>query len=325
MKNTAALHILLLGTMSSGKSTLVNALLGSDMMPTANAATTTKIFRLHSRENIQRGKLWEIASYRELSREDINKYNKSPGDETITLLCNFPYMCHHKADIFLYDTPGPNTAIYSEHKNTLMDCIQKLNFSHIICIINAKETETDGEEQCLDNFVAVAQSKNKDARTIFVLNKVDELDEARDGPLQEFVASTAEWLQKKGFSSPVVVPVMAKAAFLLRANSNQSKLSKDEYRAIRNFELLLNDRKEELMAASNICLEWREEIVRWSGYSRTPVFRHYRFSELAEATVGRLLNMLQGRHSRLVRETGIRTLELLLEREIYINLQTSET
>ncbi|MCL1889916.1 MAG: dynamin family protein, partial [Desulfovibrionaceae bacterium] len=88
--DTNAIHILLLGTMNAGKSTLINALLGSELMPAAHEATTKKIFCLQGSGRVSTGKLYTPTGDRILSDENCHKYAESSHDEVITLMGNFP-------------------------------------------------------------------------------------------------------------------------------------------------------------------------------------------------------------------------------------------
>jgi len=305
-----ALHILLMGNMSAGKSTLVNALLGRGLLPSANAATTAKIFRLVSRGDIPAGKLYAAADGREVSKEDIRKYNGDGRDQSVELVGCFSSMAHFGRDICLYDTPGPNTALHKGHGAILREFIAGQSFSHILCVLDATVHQTDDEKSLLADYIAAAQSKNRGAKVVFLMNKVDALDEEREDPLPEVMASAGEWLKKHGFSEPILLPVMAKAAYILRAGANRADLSKDERRELPDITKRLNARQGELFAAAHMPAAARKEISQ----GLEPGFNYARPHIML--LLGIPFKVVSGTWARLVQETGLRTLELLLEYDL---------
>jgi ribosome biogenesis GTPase A len=291
------LHILLLGNVSSGKSTVVNALLGIDKIPAANRATTLKIFIFHSYDYIQQGVIrrsFDITTKKNyLSGKEISELNNSCIHDIITLQCNFSSIRHFGGDIFLYDTPGPNTSLCRNHRDILLNIVQANFFSHIACVLDATQQKTNEEKELLEIYVTKAQLENNQAKCIFLLNKIDKLDfdESRDGGLKEYVAATREWLQENGFLSPIIIPISAKAALLVRSQILGYLLTKTEIIDANFFTSWLIALKGQVLESAHLPEHSKHEIEKKSYISHLQLHK-------------------------LMAETGIRTLEMLFEQDL---------
>ena len=315
------LHVLMLGNVSAGKSTLVNALLGNSLLPTANEATTAKIFRLHSSENFSDQAVHftseEYNFSGRLKREDICVLNRAHSHNTIYLECHFPMIQHYGNSIYFYDTPGPNTAIHESHANIVKKTIGEHPFTHVLCLLDATKLKTEEESNLLINFMHQVLLVHKQISCIFLVNKVDEIDESREASIAEIVTSTCGYLRQQGFDSPIVLPLMAKPAQVFRTLMRGNTLTKKERREAIFYETLLEDRKGVLLHAACLPRQYKESIGKIiADYVKTPSWRTSPCSPYFGPIFEKFSGRLRSKAQRLVSETGIRTLEVLLELEI---------
>ena len=318
---TKNLHVLILGNMSAGKSTLVNALLGNALMPTANEATTAKVFCLHSNEAFSDKNITVESEDYSLSgvasREAIQALNQQHSCNFITCKCKFPVLQHYGKSVYVYDTPGPNTATQLEHATIVKKIVEASVFTHIVCLLDATKLRTEEESSLLKHFAHRALQQHADIPCIFVVNKVDEIDESRETPIAETIASTREFLAQEGFAFPTVLPMMAKAAQIFRCQLRNKALTQKERRQAVFFKQLLEDRKGVLFHAASLAESHKEAIGKiMTCYAKTPSVLTSPYYPFWGPLLEQIAAFLQTETQRLISETGIRTLEILLEREI---------
>ena len=222
------LHILLLGCMSSGKSTVLNALLGRGIFPAGNRATTAQIFRIiHDpwcEENVCRnpseGEQWQAVTP-ELLRSFNGTMNAHvPADIRLCL----PHL-EKKRPIVFYDTPGPNTSKYSEHKNETYFALENMMLTHIFLVLDMAQLHTSDEEVLLKDMGRAAEQRGG-VPVLVILNKADVIDVEKESVadiVNDVHDTVAKYLPKETEIS--VIPVMAKGAEVWRRMIDRDPLT----------------------------------------------------------------------------------------------------
>ena len=115
--------------MSSGKSTLINALLGKKLMPSKNEACTATITEIldndmetfaavvHDEDDVV------IQNISELTYEIMSELNDNENVHRISATGNIPFLDAKSTALMLVDTPGPNNSQNQAHKNTTFKAI----------------------------------------------------------------------------------------------------------------------------------------------------------------------------------------------------------
>lgn len=240
--------VYLVATMSSGKSTFINAMLGQDLLPAANEATTAtiaQIFDDKTQGERFRGERFSrdgemLDESDDVSLEQLKNWNSSTETKSIQLYGNILAVeRNNNVRLVLTDTPGPNNSQDEEHARTTMGFIQDSQRNPlIIYVLNATQSGTDDDCRLL-RLVAEAMQKggkqSKD-RFLFVLNKVDEFDVERES-INKLLDNTVKYLRDKaGIEDPNIYPISARMAYLLR---KQSELTRKERMDKRDIEELL--------------------------------------------------------------------------------------
>lgn len=219
--------VYVVATMSSGKSTLINAMLGRDLLPAANEATTATIAKIT--DNTSMGS--KFSAKRILKNEQvadnsddatldmIKVWNNQPDTVRIDLEGNILAIQERESvRLVLTDTPGPNNSQDQGHEQTTMGFIQDSKRNPLILyVLNAGQLRTNDDKRLL-RLVADAMSKggkqSKD-RFIFVINKVDDYDpETEDLP--GMMNRVSDYLVENGIPSPQVYPISAELTRLIR-------------------------------------------------------------------------------------------------------------
>ena len=106
-----------IATMSSGKSTLINALLGQKLMPAMQEACTATITELHDNDGDHFVATAYDANNLKLSFIDplnlsaMEVLNKDPKVSKVVAQGNIPFVSSEDVSLVLVDTPGPNLSL----------------------------------------------------------------------------------------------------------------------------------------------------------------------------------------------------------------------
>jgi len=222
------LHILILGCMSSGKSTVLNALLGRGAFPAGNRATTAQVFQIvHDpwcEEDVCRNPSESLEWY-PLSAERLASYNGTmkenlPADIRLRL----PHL-EKKRFIVFYDTPGPNTSKYSEHRDETYFALENLPLTNIFLVLDMMQLHTKDEEALLQDMGRVMRERGG-MPLLVILNKCDCIDVEKES-LTEIIKEVKDTvLQHVPENTPIdVIPVMAKGTEVWRRMIDRDPLT----------------------------------------------------------------------------------------------------
>ena len=222
------LHILVLGCMSSGKSTVLNALLGRGVFPAGNRATTAQVFRIvhdpWSDENVCRNPS-ESEDWFPLTSERLASYNGTMKENVpADIRLRFPFL-NKKRTIVFYDTPGPNTSKYSDHRAETYFALEKLPITNIFLVLDMVQLHTKDEEALLKDVGRVMKERGG-VPLLVILNKADVIDVEKES-VQEIMADVRDTVMKHlPEGTPVdVIPVMSKGAEVWRRMVDRDPLT----------------------------------------------------------------------------------------------------
>ena len=222
------LHILVLGCMSSGKSTVLNALLGRGAFPAGNRATTAQVFRIvhdpWSEGTVCRNPS-ESDEWFPLTSERLSSYNGAMKENVpADIRLRFPFLSKKRTIVF-YDTPGPNTSKYSDHRAETYFALEKLPLTNIFLVLDMVQLHTKDEEALLRDMGRVMQERGG-VPLLVILNKADVIDVEKES-VEEILAEVKETVLKHvPEGTPVdVIPVMAKGAEVWRRMVDRDPLT----------------------------------------------------------------------------------------------------
>lgn len=238
-------------TMSSGKSTFINAILGQDLLPAANEATTATIAHIfddksrggdfYGERHDSGGNLIEQQDAVDLVT--MKAWNLDTETKTILLKGNIRAIEeNNNVSLVLTDTPGPNNSQDPEHHLTTLGFIQdSARNPLIIYVLNATQLGTNDDAQLL-GLVADTMSKggkqSKD-RFLFVVNKMDMFDPESGESIEKALIRVKSYLEENGIYEPNIYPVSARMAYLLRKQGELTRAERGDKAKIA--ELLLEE------------------------------------------------------------------------------------
>lgn len=225
--------VVVIGTMSSGKSSLINALLRKDMLPNSNFPCTAWNYSIldddqKSKEIIcvvdTTGKTKVIE---ENLTEELARINERDSVTHVFIRSHVKGVLNTDRALLMIDTPGPNDARNALREDILVNTIKKINNGLFLYILNASQKGIKDDEELLRTVKSITV-KNSGIRMLFVLNKMDVLDQERES-VEEFVTDAGEYLKECGFEQANIIPVSAKAAILFRKVLSGQSLTQLEY------------------------------------------------------------------------------------------------
>ena len=216
-------------TMSSGKSTLINAMLGTDLLPAANEATTATIAQITDNDSKPVGEFVgsrfnkdgiEVDALQRVTLEMLKEWNAKPDTNLIKLEGNIIGINQREnVRLVITDTPGPNNSQDPEHARTTMQHIQdSVRNPLILYILNATQLGTKDDQQVLNEIAKIMQQGGKQSkdRFIFVVNKMDAFDPEAGENVEAALGRVTKYLEDNGIENPLIYPVSANLTRLYR-------------------------------------------------------------------------------------------------------------
>lgn len=215
--------IIVTATMSAGKSTLLNALIGKKINRTQNDACTAKIHYIVNKP-FEDGYCYEQDYALELdaNRQTLMDDNKLNTSNEIFVGTHFRTISKTARRIWLIDTPGVNSSQDKAHRNITERYIKETQSDMLIYLLNGENIGADDDRTHLE-FVL----ENYKGNIVFIVNKLDKFRRKEDSVLETLDAVVND-LTEMGFENPLVVPISSAAAYLAKMSIWGEALDEDE-------------------------------------------------------------------------------------------------
>lgn len=212
--------VMVLATMSSGKSTLINALLGRDILPAQNQACTAKVYSILDDDTISNPVLYitdQDGQSKKISSEIVQTIihaNEEPTVEHILLIDQIHSLLNTNRLSLLIDTPGPNNATDKYHAQIAHKTLSKIHGGVLLYLINATQIGITDDKELL-KIVREHTKNNPQLKVLALINKIDALDPEKE-PIYDIVANVKNYLEMNDLCCADVVPISALAAKLFK-------------------------------------------------------------------------------------------------------------
>ena len=262
-------EVSVIATMSSGKSTLINAMLGNQLMPAKNQACTATIAKIKDIDNMlgftarctdAKGNV--IAATDELTSDLMAEYNDNEKVAYINIEGDIPFVSSKNVNLVLLDTPGPNNSRTEEHRKHTYKIIKGKAMPMVLYVLNGTQLETNDDADLLG---AVAEAMNiggKQARDrfIFAVNKADQFDDEKES-LQRVLDNVEAYLAKYGIKQPNIYPVSAEIAKVLRLAESGAELTRSQRRTLTNASDILGSPEMHLEEYAPLSSQTRQKML----------------------------------------------------------------
>ncbi len=226
-------EVCVVATMSAGKSTLINSMLRTKLMPSKMEACTAIITRI--KDNDSPG--WQAEVYnkenrlietqKDLTNLTMNRLNEDSQVSLIKVTGNIPFVSAEDVSLVLIDTPGPNNSRNPEHRKVQSEFLGKSSKSLVLYIMEGTFGSDDDNlllEKVADS-MSVGGKQSKD-RFIFVVNKMDDRKK-EDGDTEQTLGRIRSYLKMHGIVNPNLFPAAALPALNIRMIENGQQMDED--------------------------------------------------------------------------------------------------
>lgn len=222
--NEAEFPVNVIATMSSGKSTLINALLGKKLMPSKNEACTATITEiLDNDEDGFRAIVYDkegnvIRETDDLTYDIMSELNENDQVSRIAAEGDIPFLDAREIALMLVDTPGPNNSQDDSHRDTTYKSINNDSNSLILYVLNGTQLSTNDDKALLTYVADQIKKGGKQVRDrfLFVINKMDGFNPEEED-IGKAIVSAREYLSKRGIDDPQIFPCSAFTALNIRS------------------------------------------------------------------------------------------------------------
>jgi predicted GTPase/BMFP domain-containing protein YqiC len=228
-------EVCVVATMSAGKSTLINAMLGNKLMPSKLEACTAIITRIkdsldgmdHWEAEVYDKKGCHIESHSNLTLETMERLNSNEQVSEIRVNGDIPFVSSEDVSLVLVDTPGPNNSRDPNHKKVQSDFLSKSSKSLVLYIMTGEFGSDDDNLllQRVSESMSVGGKQSKD-RFIFVVNKIDDRRK-EDGDTEQTLNKIRAYLRSHGIERPNIFPAAALPALNIRLIQNGVPVDED--------------------------------------------------------------------------------------------------
>ncbi|MEG1618175.1 MAG: dynamin family protein [Eubacterium sp.] len=221
--NNSIFPVNVIATMSSGKSTLINALLGKKLMPSKNVACTATITEILDIDDSN----FTAIAYNEdneiiqdvpvLTYDVMSELNDNEDVYRIVAEGNIPFLNSRSTSLMFVDTPGPNNAQNQAHKNTTYRAINNDSNNLILYVLNGTQFATNDDAALLHYVAEQIKKGGKQVRDrfLFVINKMDQFNPENE-VIGELILSAKRYLASYGIEDPQLFLCSAFTALNIR-------------------------------------------------------------------------------------------------------------
>lgn len=221
--NNSVFPINVVATMSSGKSTLINALIGKKLMPSKNEACTATITEILDNDveqfsavvyDEEDSLIQEIAN---LTYDNMSELNDNADVYKIAAKGNIPFLDAKSTALMLVDTPGPNNSQNQAHKNTTYRAINNDSNNLILYVLNGTQLSTNDDASLLSYVADQIKKGGKQVRDrfLFVINKMDGFNPEEED-IGRAISAAKSYLGSYGIEDPQIFPCSAYTALNIR-------------------------------------------------------------------------------------------------------------
>lgn len=227
-------EVCVVATMSAGKSTLINSMLGDDLMPSKQEACTAIITKIKDNDE---NDTWQakvygkdnclIETHENLTYTTMERLNGDENVSTIKIDGNIPFVSSDELSLVLVDTPGPNNARDPEHRKVQNDFLDKSSKSLVLYIMEGTFVSDDNNAllRRVADSMSVGGKRSKD-RFIFVVNKMDDRKKG-DGDIAQTLDKIRKYLEMHGITNPNLFPAAALPALDIRMMQSGAEVDED--------------------------------------------------------------------------------------------------
>lgn len=248
------LEINIVAPMSSGKSTLINSLVGRKILPSKNGPCTAIITKIEDDDDDtfkaialdKNGK--EIMKFSNIDYNNMQKLNDNKEISEVDIKGNIPFVSSEDVKLVFIDTPGPNNAMNARHREVTHSALNNSSKMLVLFVMNGLSLHDDSQKEFLKNIAESMSVNGKQSkeRFLFVVNKIDEYRVEDDDIKKDVIESTKKFLEEMGIENPNIFLVSADTALGIRRLKNATEDNREDLIEEYESKIKKMNRKEQL-------------------------------------------------------------------------------
>ena len=230
------LEINIVATMSAGKSTLINSLVGKKILPSKQGACTAIITKIEDDDDstfkaivLDRDNK-EIGKYSNIDYKTMKSLNENKSVSEVNIKGNLPFVSSKDISLIFVDTPGPDNAMDERHAEITHKALNSSSKMLVLFVMNGGTLNNNSQKSFLQD-IAKSMSvdgKQSKERFIFIVNKIDEYKVDDDDIEKDVLEGTRKFLKQIGIENPNIFLVSAEIALGIRRLKNAAGDEKQE-------------------------------------------------------------------------------------------------
>ena len=220
-------NVVVCGEVKKGKSSLLNAIIGQEILPVNNEIATSQVFRISNSEQESFELVFTDGTRQSISKQELSHYGSQvdanrygepvfKGRSLEYIQANVPIAFLPKG-VSLVDTPGLG-ALYKSHEWITQNYLR--HASAVVFVLDPESPITAQEK----TFILRALDVTEDM--IFVMTKIDKYaPEVWDAQIQRDTSLLSEIYAEKGCVMPQIMPVSSVG--LMKASTSKIEQLKD--------------------------------------------------------------------------------------------------
>lgn len=262
-------NIVFTATMSTGKSTLINAIIGKNIAPSMSIACISNITNFKSSPI-------KINFINYSDKDGLKLYLDSTDTKKLIGNSNYCYVNTYfyseisKKRVNIIDTPGVNYSEDKSHSEITKNELKNREIDILVYVTSILTWGTNDEYE----YLRFIKENVRYKKMIVIINKVDEI-KIEDSTVDENISNAKKYLLKLDLKNLTICPLSAYVGSLLKREILKENLSKREERYVSLYLNQFADEKEfELSKFYEIDLENKEEDKLMKAYINTglPIF-----------------------------------------------------
>ena len=230
------LEINIVATMSAGKSTLINSLVGKKLLPSKQGACTAIITKIEDDDdNTFKAMVLdkdnkEIGKYSNIDYKTMKSLNENKSVSEVNIKGNIPFVSSKDVSLIFVDTPGPDNAMDEKHAEITHKALNSSSKMLVLFVMNGGTLNNNSQKSFLQDIarsMSVGGKQSKE-RFIFVVNKIDEYKVDDDDIEKDVLEGTRKFLKQIGIENPNIFLVSAEIALGIRRLKNATGDEKQE-------------------------------------------------------------------------------------------------
>jgi len=219
-------------TVSSGKSTLINALMAKKLMPSRNTATTARALAILDNDKADGfvahtvGVDGKHARLKDVDLKTVTEYNEESSISEMIIEGQIKGIKNSKRSLLIVDTPGVNNCMDKSHGDTTKKIIDTASEGLILYVFNVQQLGTNDDASFL-SWVSEKLRERPGLSIIFAVNKMDCLDTEKE-PFEEVLEYVKNYVKGFGIEDAPIIPVSAYYAYLFKKLLKGETLSEFE-------------------------------------------------------------------------------------------------